>query len=68
MIDKIFTYQSPTLATLPKFQAVREAGKYFSKVIAQNVPGGHDRLTAILKVREAVMLANAGISLDGEQL
>lgn len=68
VIDHIFTYHSPTLTTLPKFQAIREAGKYFAKVILQNVPYGQDRLTAILKVREAVMTANAGISLDGVQL
>ena len=68
VIDYIFTYHSPTLTTLPKFQAIREAGKYFAKVIAQNVPAGQDRLAAILKVREAVLLANAGISLDGKQL
>ena len=68
VIDHIFSYHSPNLTTLPKFQAVREAGKYFAKVILQNVPYGQDRLTAILKVREAVMTANAGISLDGVQL
>lgn len=68
VIDTLFTYHSPTLNTLPKFQIIREAGKYFAKVIAQNVPYGQDRLTAILKVREAVMTANAGISLDGKQL
>lgn len=65
VIEKIFTYQPPTPTTLPKFQAVREAGKYFAKVVAQNVPGGQDRLNAVLKIREAVMLANAGISLEG---
>jgi hypothetical protein len=68
VIEHIFTYHSPTPTTLPKFQAVREAGKYFAKVILQNVPYGQDRLTAILKVREAVMTANAGILLDGVQL
>src|SRR5579863_2518083 len=65
VIDRLFTYQSPTLTTLPKFQAIREAGKYFAKVVVQNAPGGQDRLEAVLKIREAVMLANAGISLDG---
>jgi hypothetical protein len=68
VIDKLFTYQPPTPDTLPKFLTIREAGKYFAKVLVQNVPGGTDRLNAIIKVREAVMLANAAISLGGEQL
>ena len=64
-IDKIFTYQPPTQTTLPKFLAIREAGKYFAKVLLFNMPAGGDRYTAIQKIREAVMVANAGVSLDG---
>ena len=64
-IDKIFTYQPPTQTTLPKFLAIREAGKYFAKVLLHNMPAGGDRYTAIQKIREAVMVANAGVSLDG---
>jgi|SRR5579872_878407 len=68
VIDQLFTYHPATPYTGPKFEALREAAKYFAKVIMNNVPAGSDRTTAIRKLREAVMTANAGISLDGLSL
>ena len=64
-VREIFTYHSPTPYTTPKFEAIRAAGKYFAEVLLANVPRGADRTAAIRKLREAVMTANAGISLDG---
>jgi hypothetical protein len=64
-IAALFSYQPPTPRTLPKFQAINQAAKNFAEVIAQNCPDGGDRYIAIQKIREARMLANAAISLDG---
>jgi len=68
IIDQLFTYHPATPFTGPKFEALREAAKYFAKVIVNNVPVGADRTAAIRKLREAVMTANAGISLGGLSL
>lgn len=68
IIERLFTHQPPTPFTGPKFETVREAAKYFAKVLIANVPYGTDRDAAIRKLREAVMTANAGISLNGHNL
>lgn len=67
-VDKIFTYQSARFEQLPKYEAIREAAKYFAKVILKNTQYGVDRQIAIMKLREAVMSANASIALDGTSL
>ncbi len=65
LLNHIFSYHSPTSETLPKYAALREAARHFAKTILMNVPPGADRTLAIVKVREAVMTANAGVALDG---
>lgn len=67
-LEQIFKYHSPNPSTGPKFETLREAARHFAKVILMNVPPGADRTAAIRKVREAVMTANAGVSLGGLSL
>ena len=67
-LDQIFKYHPPNPSTGPKFETLREAARHFAKVILMNVPPGADRSAAIRKVREAVMTANAGVSLNGLNL
>ena len=67
-LDQIFHYHPPTPFTGPKFETLREAARHFAKVILMNVPPGADRTCAIRHVRDAVMTANAGVSLDGLSL
>ena len=69
MLEKIenwFTYHSPTPEQLPKYLAIREAGKAFAVVLAENVPASADLTAAIRKVREAVTTANAGLACGGK--
>jgi len=68
VIAQLFTYHPANMFTQPKFETVREAAKYFARVLLNNVPAGADRTAAIRKVREAVFTANAGISLGGLSL
>jgi hypothetical protein len=68
VIEQLFTYRPANPSTGPKYEAIREAAKYFAKVLLANVPAGSDRASAILRLREAVMIANAGIALDGLNL
>jgi len=64
-LNEIFTYHPATPVTGPKFEHLREAARHFAKVILLNVPAGADRTCALRHVRDAVMTANAGVSLDG---
>jgi hypothetical protein len=67
-IEQLFTYHPANPFVAPKYDAIREAAKYFAKVLYNNVPQGADRTAAIRKLREAVMTANAGIALGGLSL
>jgi hypothetical protein len=62
----VFTYHSPTPEQLPKYAAIREAGFKLAEAIIVNTPPSADQSAAIRKVREAVMTANAAISLEGK--
>jgi len=60
-----FTYHSPTLEQLPKYQAIREAGLQFATAIVENAPDCADTTAAVRKIREAVMTANQAIACGG---
>lgn len=63
-IDFLFTFHDDPDKT-PHYVEIREAAKAFAKVIVRHTPGGQDRLTAINKLREVVMFANACVALSG---
>ena len=65
-LENWFTYHSPTPDQLPKYQAIREAGKALASVILANTPPSADQTDAIRKVREACMTANASIACGGQ--
>jgi hypothetical protein len=60
-----FTYHSPTEDDFPKFQAIREAGLNFARVIVDNTLASADQSCAVRHVRDAVMTANAAIACVG---
>ena len=64
-LDDIFVYHDDP-SKVEKYVAVREAAKAFAKVLVANTPPSADQTTAVRKVREAVMTANAAIALDGK--
>lgn len=64
-LDNIFSYHAPTPEQIQQYQAIREAAKVFAQVVVDNSPRSADRSVAIRKIREAVMIANAAIALDG---
>jgi hypothetical protein len=65
-LDNWFTYHSPTPEQLPKYLAIREAGKAFAAAIVANAPDCADTTTAVRKVRESVFTANAAIACGGK--
>ena len=68
IVEQLLSYHPPNPSTGPKYDNIREAAKYFAKVLIANMPPGSDRSAAIRKLREAVMTANAGIALGGLSL
>lgn len=65
-IDNWFTYHSPSPEQLPKYLAIRDAGKAFAEVIVENTPDSADCTYAVRKIREAVMTANQAIACGGK--
>lgn len=65
-LDNWFTYHSPTPEQLPKYLAIREAGKVFAETIVANSPDCADTTAAVRKIRESVMTANQAIACGGK--
>ena len=68
IISDLFTYHPPDISSAQQFETIRDAAKHLALVIWKNCPYGADRTTAIRKLREAVMTANAAIALKGVSL
>jgi hypothetical protein len=66
-IDFLFTFHDDPDKT-PHYIEIRESAKTFAKVLLRHTPGGQDRITAINKLRETVMFANACVALSGRGL
>ena len=64
-LDHVFKYHPPVPDQIPKYNELREAAKVFAEKIVELTPAGPDQTTAVRKVREAVMTANAAIALGG---
>jgi hypothetical protein len=65
-LDNWFTYHSPSPDQLPKYLAIREAGKAFALSIVEHTPACADQTVAVRKIREAVMVANQAIACGGK--
>lgn len=61
-IENNFTYHRPPTEVVPVFAAIREKALELAKLIALNTPPGREQSTALTRLEEAVMHANAGIA------
>lgn len=62
-----FTYHPPADDLVrAQYERIRNAGEVFATVIVDNTPSSADQTTAVRKVREAVMTANASIACGGQ--
>ena len=68
ILAELFKYHPPTDETLPKFAAINQAAKNFAEVVLQNCANGRDRARAIEMIRDARMVANASVALNGLSL
>lgn len=58
-LDNMFTYHPPADGDVEAYQRIRNGGKSLAQQIVEDCPPSAERSTAIAKVREAVMWANA---------
>ncbi len=63
--EYVFSHHHATPEKLATYAALHESAKQFAKVIIERVPEGADRITALRLLREASMMACAGVALDG---
>jgi len=64
-LEHVFTFHQATPEQIFAYERIRESARVFAADILASAPGCADRTDAIRKVREAVMIANAAIALDG---
>lgn len=65
-LENWFTHHPPTKDQIDQYHMVRAAGKAMALAVLNNTPPSADQTTAIRKVREAVMTANAAIACGGK--
>lgn len=61
-VERAFTYHPPVGDQPARYEQLRGRGRDLAALIMVNCPPGPERSTAIAKVREAVMWANAAIA------
>ena len=63
-LDNWFTYHDDP-SKVHSYEMIRDAAKDLARIIIRHTPPSADQTTAIRKVREAVMTANAAIACGG---
>lgn len=61
-LDRCFDYHAPDPADRAKFEAITAKSKELAALLMEQCPPGSDRDAALLKLREARMMANASIA------
>ena len=62
-LENWFQYHPPGPGDHERYTAIRNAGKVFAKVVLDTTPHGSlEQGVALMRIREAVMLANAAIA------
>lgn len=61
-IQNDFTYHTPPAEVRPIFVEIREKAKELAILIANKTPFGREQATALTRLEETVMHANAGLA------
>ena len=64
-LDNWFSHHAPPAGQAEKFEAIREAGTAFARVVCDSTPPSAAQTAAVRKIREAVYTANAAIASRG---
>jgi hypothetical protein len=67
-LDEIFVYHDPDpKRQVPKYERIRNEARLFASTILNICPPSAEQTTAIRKVQEAVMFANAAIAIHTKE-
>lgn len=64
-LDNIFKHHTPNENQLQRIDLLRWKAKEFADAVVSATVGSADQSTAIRKIREALMTANAAVVLEG---
>lgn len=62
----VFAYHKPTEDMIPKFKEIRQTAKGFADLLVESCPQSRELSTALTKLEECVMHANASIARSGD--
>lgn len=65
-LDNWFMYHAPQQGQAEKYESIRHKAKELAALIVELTPASADQTTAIRKIREAVMTANAALACGGK--
>jgi hypothetical protein len=63
--EYVFSHHTPTPDKLVHHEAIHEGAKRFAEIILSHTPPSADQTAALRLLREAAMIANAAVALDG---
>ncbi len=63
--EYVFKHHPVTPEKVIRFDAIHAAAKQFAEVILANTPEGAAQRPSLRRLREAAMIANAAVALDG---
>lgn len=63
-IDNWFSHHSPDSDQLERYELIRKTAKVMANVMVKTIPPCADRTSALRKLRETVMAANAAIACN----
>jgi hypothetical protein len=66
VLENWFTYHAPNKNDLNSYQRIRGAAKHFAETVNELCPESADKTSAMRKIREAMMTANASIACGGK--
>lgn len=61
-VENDFVYHKPDAEAVERMRVIRDKARELGLLIAQSVPAGREQASALTRLEEAVMHANAGIT------
>ena len=63
-LDRVYTYHPPFGTQSTRYEAIREAGKAFARLVTSSTPPSREQSVALTRIQEVVMWSNAAIAIN----
>jgi hypothetical protein len=63
--EYVFSHHPQTPEKIPHYEAIHAGAKQFAEIILAHAPASSDQTAALRLLREAAMMANAAVALEG---